>query len=86
MKQDDADQWHAQMIDLQADVAKRAVDECNRLRRRVRELEAQIAASPATLTELQDRVTLLEQLVAARGVTAADGETFPPRDTHGSLA
>lgn len=67
MKQDDTDAWHGQMMDLQADLAKQAVAEVDRLRKRVRELEAQIAASPALLTELQDRVTQLEQLL--RSVT-----------------
>lgn len=65
MSEDEKDAWDAQIFDLQADLAKRAVNECARLRARVRELEREIAGQPATLTELQDRVTMLEQLVKA---------------------
>jgi phage shock protein A len=75
MKQDDADAWHGQMMDLQADLAKRAVDEVNRLRKRVRELEAQIAAGPVTAYELQERITMLELELAklrAAGVGGPD--------------
>lgn len=63
MTDDEKDGWDASMFDCQADLAKRAVNECVRLRARVRELERQIAEQPSTLTDLQDRVTMLEQLL-----------------------
>lgn len=66
MTDDEKDGWDASMFDMQADLAKRAVNECARLRARVRELEREIAGQPATMSELQDRVTMLEQLLLAR--------------------
>lgn len=66
MNEQEKDGWDASMFDMQADLAKRAVNECVRLRSRVRELEREIALQPSTLSELQDRVTLLEQLLKAR--------------------
>jgi cell division septum initiation protein DivIVA len=60
------DDWLRSMLDVQADALKRAVDEVTRLRRRVRDLETQLAGGTASeLTRLQDRVVMLEQLVAA---------------------
>lgn len=66
MPDDEKDGWEAAMFDLQADLAKRAVNECVRLRKRVRELEKEISQQPVTLTELQDRVTMLEVLLKAK--------------------
>ena len=66
MTDDEKDGWDASMFDMQADLAKRAVNECVRLRARVRELESEIRRQPVTLTELQDRVTMLETLLNAR--------------------
>jgi hypothetical protein len=64
-KSDDAD-WLTSMFDLQSDLAKRAVNEVNRLRRRVLELEGQLSSGMvADLMAMQDRVTQLEQLLAA---------------------
>jgi hypothetical protein len=74
IRSDDGD-WLTSMFDLQSDLAKRAVNECNRLRRRVIELEGQLASGMAAdLTATQDRITQLEQLLAAErkaGVAAA---------------
>jgi phage shock protein A len=64
MSPDRHDGWLSNMYEQQARLAEEAVKEVTRLRARIRELEAQIAASPSTLTELQDRVTLLETKMA----------------------
>lgn len=40
--------------------------EINRLRAQVRRLQAQIDSTPAALTEMQDRITLLESILASR--------------------
>lgn len=45
------------------DGLKRASEHITQLRRENSALKAQIAATPALLTDLQDRVTLLEQMV-----------------------
>ncbi|WP_439586951.1 hypothetical protein [Hydrogenophaga sp.] len=66
MSPHEQDGWDASLFDMQADLAKRAVNECVRLRARVRELESAIKQQPSTLTGLQDRVTMLEQLLKAR--------------------
>lgn len=66
MTDSERDGWDASMFDLQADLAKRAVNECVRLRKRVRELEKEISQQPVTLTELQDRVTMLEVLLKVK--------------------
>lgn len=64
-KSDDGD-WITSMFDHQSDLAKRAVNEVNRLRRRVLELERQLSSGMAAdLTAMQDRITQLEQLLAA---------------------
>jgi BMFP domain-containing protein YqiC len=64
-KSDDGD-WITSMFDLQSDLAKRAVNECNRLRRRVHELEAHLSSGMAAdLMAAQDRITQLEQLLSA---------------------
>lgn len=67
---EDAD-WITSMFDMQADLSKRAVNEVNRLRRRVRELELELASGVAAqMTELQDRITTLElQLAQAKATT-----------------
>lgn len=52
----------ASLFDLQAEITKRATAEVVRLRGRVKELEAVIAAAPATAWHLQERVTMLERL------------------------
>ena len=64
----EADSWLTQMFDLQSQLAERAVKETNRLRTRVRELEAHIAAQPSDLWALQERVTQLEMLLKERNM------------------
>jgi len=74
----DGSDWITSMFELQSDLAKRAVNEVNRLRRRVIELESLLSSGlTADLMAMQDRVTQLEQLLAAeraRGVKTVDGE------------
>lgn len=59
------DELASDLFDIQAELTKQAVNEVNKLRRRVLELEAQIAAQPATAWELQERITQLELLLKA---------------------
>jgi hypothetical protein len=61
-----ADNWWAGMLDVQTKSLEFAVKEVNRLRGRVRDLEAQIEATPGIAWELQERVSLLESLIKAR--------------------
>lgn len=72
---DDDDTWMASMFDLQADLAKRSINECSRLRCRVRELEGLLSiGSTAALMEMQDRISQLEQLLKqARAGVQTDG-------------
>jgi uncharacterized protein YfaS (alpha-2-macroglobulin family) len=67
--------WITSMFDMQADLAKRAVNEANVQRRRVRELEKQIAEGAAgDLYEMRERITQLEQLLAEARNGSSPGE------------
>jgi BMFP domain-containing protein YqiC len=70
----DGGDWLTSMFDLQSDLAKRAINECNRLRRRVLDLERQLSSGVAAdLTAMQDRITQLEQLLAAARASVVEG-------------
>lgn len=56
-----SDDFLASLNDTLLDGLKRSQETIRELRQRIRDLEGQIAAQPSTLTELQDRVTLLEE-------------------------
>lgn len=72
MSPEENDGWHASMLDIQLQTTKRAVDELNRVRQRVRVLEAQIAAGPQDVYALQERIVMLEgELKAARSAKDA---------------
>lgn len=57
--------FNADMVDLQLQVSRAYADEVGRLRLENKELRATIAAFPSTATDLQDRVTMLEGMLAS---------------------
>lgn len=59
--------FNANLFQLQADVAKAAIAERNRLLVENEALRKQLASMPATAYELQERVTQLEILLARYG-------------------
>lgn len=61
--------FDAKMVDLQQQVATAYAAEIGRLRTENAALRKTIAAFPSTVTELQDRVTMLEGLLSARNET-----------------
>ena len=61
--------FNADMVDLQLQVSQAYAAEVHKLRQENKELRATIAAFPSTATELQDRVTMLEGMLVARGET-----------------
>ena len=60
-----AKDFNADMVDLQLQVSRAYADEVGRLRLENKELRATIAAFPSTATDLQDRVTMLEGMLAS---------------------
>lgn len=74
MSPDRQEQWWADMLKVQGESLEAAAREVNRLRQQVRELKAQIAETPGTAYELQERITLLEgELAKARGSASSGG-------------
>lgn len=60
-----AKDFNADMVDLQLQVSRAYADEVGRLRLENKELRATIAAFQSTATDLQDRVTMLEGMLAS---------------------
>ena len=60
MSTEEHDGWWQSMNDLQADLIKRQNAEIVRLRKENAALKKHISETPSYLSELQDRVTLLE--------------------------
>lgn len=68
-----AKDFNSSMVELQLQVSQAYAAEVHKLRQENKELRAAIAAIPSTATELQDRVTMLEGLLAAATLA-------PPKD------
>ena len=83
-RQSDNDDWMKSMYDIQAETLSRALGERNRLALRVRDLERQLASGVASeLSAMQDRITMLEQQLAAtpgvRATSSASAESVTAR-------